>query len=114
MTRVTLRLPDELHQRLRVASQKAGTSLNQLIVTALNETVDGEEEAGREKDSLMEQVRHIRTILGDLVVEIDPSQFPPEVRPRPGLPKREELMKLLPRLNPPLSATLAEEREDRI
>ncbi len=68
MTRVTLRLPDELHQRLRVASQQAGTSLNQLIIVALAEAVAREEGAGQEETSLMEQVRHIRTVLGDLVV----------------------------------------------
>ncbi len=35
MARVTLRLPEDLHRRLRATAERTGSSLNQLIVAAL-------------------------------------------------------------------------------
>jgi len=41
---LTLRVPEELHPRMRVCAAHAGTSLNAWIVAALNESVEIEEE----------------------------------------------------------------------
>ena len=54
----------------------------------------------------------MRRALGDLAVQIDISQFPPELRPYPG--QAEEAFESLPRLDPPLSRTIIEDRENRI
>lgn len=114
MTRVTLRLPENLHQRLRVISQKHRVSLNQLIIATLNEALAQDEGAAQEEKSLVEQVQYIRMALGDLAVELDVSQFPPHLRPGEELPDREEFMQSLPQLSPPMSRTIIEDREDRI
>jgi hypothetical protein len=50
--------------------------------------------------------------LGDLVMELDVGKFPPQFRPWKGLRGREALRKSLPRLTPPLSATIIEERAE--
>jgi len=113
MTRVTLRLPEELHARLRATSQRTGTSLNQLVVTTLRDAVAHEDQANNPESALMEQVHHIRTALGGLAVELDSSQFPPHLRPGEDLPDRASFMRSLPRLNPPLSKTVIADREDR-
>jgi len=39
MARLTLRLPDDLHRRMRAASERTGASLNQLIVAALSDAL---------------------------------------------------------------------------
>jgi hypothetical protein len=113
MTRVTLRLPDDLHQRLRAACFQTGVSLNQFIVATLNEAVARGEVVGEEEKPLLEQVRHIRAALSELVVELDTSQLPPHLRPGNDLPDSAEFMQSLPKLDPPLSATIIADREDR-
>ena len=59
-------------------------------------------------------IREIRAALGDLVVELDTSKFPAQFRPSKGLRGREALRKSLPRLKPPLSVTIIEERAERL
>jgi hypothetical protein len=114
MARVTLRLPDDLHQRLVADSQKLNVSMNELAVAALRDGLARQEAERSAERSLSEQVRRLRSVLGDLVVDIDVNQFPAAVRPNAQMPDRDDLFNSLPRLNPPLSATVIEEREDRI
>lgn len=110
--RVTLRLPDELHHRLEARSRESGASLNQTIVAALHEALSRADRDGG--DDAVEQLRHIRMALGDLVVELDESQLPPELRPSEDLPDTDALRESMPRLDPPLSATIIADREDRV
>lgn len=112
MTRLTLRLPDSLHRRLLALSAEAGTSLNQLIVGALSEAATRPRPQPGQEDSLRERVQRLRAALGDMVVEIDPADFPAWVEFRDKLPSHEELARMLPRLDPPLSQTIIEEREE--
>jgi len=113
MVRVTLRLPDDLHRRLCARSEHRGESLNQVVVDALNDALARGEPAGRDGLPLDEQVRRVRAALGDLVIELDLDRFPPELRPGPDLPGRDALRARLPRLDPPMSRTIIEDREDR-
>ncbi len=113
MPRVTLRLPDDLHRRLRAASERTGASLNQLIVAALSEALAREAAADQAEGSLLEQVQRVRRALGDLVVELDLQHGPPYLRPSEGLPDTDTLRQSMPVLMPPLSATISADREDR-
>ncbi len=88
-------------------------SLNQLIVTALNEAIVRNEEGGQEHNRLVEELRHIRMALGDLAVEIDPGQLPAALRSMAELAAQRDVSPPLPTLAPPLSATVIEGREDR-
>jgi HicB family len=113
MARVTLRLPEDLHRRLRAVSQHRGASLNQLIVAILSEAQAHGRLLDQTQDPLLEQVQHVRRALGDLVVELDWSALPPHLQPGEDLPDAETLRHSLPELVPPLSATIIADREDR-
>jgi plasmid stability protein len=112
MARITLRLPDELHRRLRVAAREAGRSLNEEIVTILTERLDGESER-QDETPLQRERRRIREALGDLVVDFRPEDFAPFFHPLPDDFDRDAFFNSLPRLDPPLSQTIIEDREDR-
>ena len=112
MVRVTLRLPEDLHRRLRAVSQRTGTSLNQLVVAVLGQAVARDDGATEDESYLKEQVNHIRTALGDLAVELDTDQLPSHLRPGEDLPDRAVFARTLPKLSPPLSATIIADREE--
>jgi hypothetical protein len=59
-------------------------------------------------------VRDIRRALGNLAVEIDAGQFPPNLRPSENLPDTDTLRRLMPELDPSLSTTIIDGREDRL
>lgn len=113
MARVTLRLPENLHRRLRSTSERTGSSLNELIVAALSEALSRGEVVGQAEGSLLEQVQHIRWALGDLAVAVDASHLPPHLRPSEDLPDTDTLRRSMPELLPALSATIIADREDR-
>lgn len=56
--------------------------------------------------SIHEQVQHVRLALGDLAVEVDLQHFPPDLRPSEDLPATEIVRQSMPKLTPPLSATI--------
>ena len=113
MTRITLRLPDELHRRLRAVSQEAGTSLNQTIVTILDGATNGERKSS-EKLSLREaERRRLRAALGDHLADLDVDSLLSLVPHAVPVSSHEELQRMMPKLDPPLSRTIIEDREDR-
>jgi hypothetical protein len=65
-------------------------------------------------DPVREQVRYIREALGDLVVELDVASLPPQLRPNEDLPHTDALRETMPQLVPPLSATIVDDRQDRL
>ena len=58
-------------------------------------------------------MREIRAALGDLVIEVDTSRLLRQLRLQGKLPDREAFLTSLPKLSPPLSATVIEEREEQ-
>ena len=113
MARITLRLSDDLHQRIEAASRQSGVSLNQLIVSTLRAACENNRLEYRDADPLVERVKHLRLIMGDLVEEIDPDELPADIS-EVELQPIEEFRRALPVLDPPLSVTIAQEREDRL
>ena len=114
MARVTLRLPDELHKRLCEASRKRGISLNRAIIETLRSAADPSGPVDLDGMTLEAQVQHLRTVAEALSGEIRPEDFPPELLSQKSPAERARALRSLPRLDPPLSQTLIEEREDRI
>src|SRR5439155_26760397 len=108
------RLPEELHRRLRSASERTGSSLNQVIVDALSEALARGEGARQDESPLLEQVQHVRWALSDLAIEVDTRLMPPNLRPSEDLPDTDTLRQSMPALVPPLSATISADREDRL
>ncbi|HVC32062.1 MAG TPA: hypothetical protein VNL16_00970 [Chloroflexota bacterium] len=113
MSRVTLRLPDGLHERLRDVSHRTGASLNQVIVATLRDVLTCDEE-NEPASQLLKQTQLVRTALADPTVDVDTTWFDAAFRPETEVPTREELARTLPRLTPSLSATVIVEREDRV
>jgi len=58
-------------------------------------------------------IEEIRAALGDLVVKVDSSRVLRRLRMQGKLPDREAFFASLPKLSPPLSATVREEREEQ-
>ena len=114
MVLLTLRLPEDLHRRLRLASERTGTSMNSLIVSTLDEAVPMGKGAVRPNDSLREQVQQVRRALGDLAVDVDVNRFPPHLWPAADLPDTDTHRHSMPCLVPPLSATIIAVRDDRV
>ncbi len=113
-TRVTLRLPSELHLRLRERAQTAGVSINQTIVAALDASLAGAEARTADLDSVAGRARHIRAALGDLVVELGDTGMPEHLKLMGEEFDREAFLRSLPVMDPPLPATIIDEREDRV
>lgn len=113
MTRVTLRLPEELHRRLRAASTRTGSSLNELIVAALNTALSRDHTASRTEHSLQDQIRYVRMALGELALDPDMNHLPAHLRRDEDLPGPDVLRHSLPELVPSLSDTIIADREDR-
>ena len=61
-----------------------------------------------------EEMALIRAALGDEIEEIDILNFPPELRPGPEPVDHAALRASMPVLDPPLSRTIIDERDDRI
>ncbi len=114
MTRVTLRLPDELYQRLQALSQRSGASLNGAIVSTLNDALPPRDSTTERQTPLQEEISRLRVVLADLIEDVDVTRFPESVRPSGSPVDREAFLASMPRLNPPISQTIIEEREDRI
>src|SRR5690349_3605575 len=113
--RITLRLPDDLHHRLAARERAAGASLNQTIVSALHDSLSRRErDADPDASEREAQVQQVRLALGDLVVELDETELPEHLRAGGSRPDIEALRGSLPRLDPPLSATVIADREDRV
>ncbi len=66
-----------------------------------------------EQDPLMEQIKLIRIALGDLVSDIDLSKFPKRLQPGPHYMHDKTAKARRPKLNPPLSETIIEERREQ-
>ena len=112
MVRLTLRLPDDLHERLLAANRESGESLNHAIVAILNAALGCEDDHSEETPLERERSR-VREASGDLVVEIDPAEFAPYLNHGGELPDRQALFDSMARLDPPLSRSVIEDREDR-
>ena len=110
MARVTLRLPDALHARLVAESRATYRSLNELIVESLQARLPEEPMSADEKRERM------RKALGDLLVDVDDIMplWPGEEEDDSPLLTHEELAARLPKLDPPISQTIIEDREDRV
>lgn len=112
MARLTLRLPDDLYQRLCAAAKRKGVSLNQAILESLDQELPPAPAPVPEHETPPERERpRIREWIAESHRTDDFSALPPHLRPREGLPSTDELRESLPVFDPPLSRAIIEERE---
>lgn len=112
MGRVTLRLPDELHRRLRVKSREKGSSLNETILESIRDGLQQGKEKQRHETPLEKERRLVREALADISSPWDTSNLFPWIPPRPDDFDWEEFRRSLPVLDPPLSQTIVDERDE--
>jgi hypothetical protein len=109
--RVTLRPPDNVYRRLAHASQDSKRSLNELIVQALEQS----DLTPRRPEGMTPQ-QHLNWALRDLGGPLSEAEIAALAWDDDDLPdiSDEELDALLFGINPPVSQTILEDREDRL
>ena len=70
------------------------------------------EKAEPEVDPLEAERKRVRAAMGDALADLNVDHYPENLRPRPGLPDRDTVRGLMPVLDPPLSRTISEERDE--
>src|SRR5437016_7050648 len=96
MTRITLRLPDQLHHGLQQRARRSGTSLNEAIVGAIRQALNGREVASSGPDVAYER-QAIELALQGLLAELQP--IPPSMDH-----DQKTVRENIPSLTPPLSS----------
>ena len=116
MVRVTLRLPDDVYERLKRASHESGRSLNQVMVDALrdSELTCGPPPHASDFEKLRWAARDHAPPWTDDDDALMAQVFPDDDPDAPVL-THEELWALMPKLPPEkwASTMIIEDREDR-
>jgi hypothetical protein len=109
--RVTLRLPDNVYQRLARASQESKHSLNELIVQALERS-----DLTPPRPEGMTPQQHLNWALREIGGPLTEAEVAALVWDDEDLPdiSDDELDALLSGIEPPVSQTIIDDREDRI
>jgi len=107
MAKLTVRIPDELHERLVVRGRAAGKSLNQLIVDSVRRSLDAPAAPKLNERERLEEA------LGDLLATPAEKTFVEPDDEETPLLSHEELQRIMPRLTPSLSESIIADREDR-
>lgn len=113
MQRLTLRLPDRLHRRLRERARGTGASLNQLIIEELDRSIPSSDQPAPTPGSVEEERRLVRIALKDGLV--DAAGFGWTTSGDDSLEVLDDaaFRASMPKLDPPLSRTIIEDRENR-
>jgi hypothetical protein len=110
MTRITLRLPDEVHRRLVASARGSALSLNQTIVAILSDALGCGKSSRAQGTPLDTERRRVREALGDVAVEFDTEDFARFVKRPLSEIDREALFRSMAGVN--LSAGIIEERDE--
>jgi hypothetical protein len=84
-----------------------------MIVAAITQALEQGSDVSEGDGGLMEQVSHLRTALREITTEISARRLPAQVRPEPRGAVRKRRVRA-PKLVPPLSSTILEERRERV
>ena len=112
MARITLRLPDAVHEQLVRRARGSGTSLNQAIVDILRDVLGCGKGAPPDETLKERERRLLREALGDRVVDVKPEDYAPLFHRWYTPEERDAILKSMPVLDPPLSAAIIQEREE--
>lgn len=112
MARLTLRLPDELYQRLCAAAKRKGISLNQAILESLDQELPPapvpENETPEERERRL--VREAFAEAG-ILSKMDESKWPPHLHPDNAPKDREAFLASLPKAEKSAAQMISEERD---
>lgn len=109
MARITLDIPDELYERLKAAAERNESPLDDAIISTLDTGI------GRDEDELRlsareVELRRLREALSDILA--DTSSWRGAFKTGLSRAERERILREMPPLDPPLSQTVIEEREE--
>ena len=112
MKRLTLRIPDDLHRRLHASSRASHSSLNDTILTMIRRGLTASEEGPADETPRERERRRVHEALASFSSRSDTNSLFPWVPPLPPDFDWEAFRRSLPVLDPPLSQTIIQEREE--
>jgi hypothetical protein len=115
MVTLTITIPDHLYERLKAVTDESAMSLDDAIISAISGTYSCDEPRERSRAEIEDERRMVREALKDISTEFDWDEFHKgsDITPMTDA-ERKAILRTLPVLDPPLSQTIIEDREDRI
>lgn len=112
MARLTLRLPDDLYERLCAVSRKQGFSLNQVITEALDQQLPPLPAPVPEHETPQERERRLlRAWIAESHPNDDFSRLRPALRPENAPKDRDAFLASLPASEQSAAQLISEERD---
>lgn len=99
-----LTIPDAVYERLKADAHRHGRSVDEHVRMILEYTIPPREE----------EIRRLRKALSDSLESTDTDALPAEIRPLESPIDHAALRASMPKLDPPLSATVIDDRGDRV
>ena len=99
-----LTIPDDVYERLKAEARRHGRSVDEHARVILE----------REILPRKEEMRRLRKAMGDSLESTDTDALPAEIRLRESPIDHAALRASMPILDPPLSATIIDDRSDRV
>jgi hypothetical protein len=111
---ITIELPDEMYERLLAVSRDSGSSLDATIAELVGRSLNNNGRAFGNLDvaARRRELQRIRAALGPLVEH--PAPIQEGTSSLWDAESAAEFRRSMPVLDPPLSQTIIEEREDRV
>lgn len=115
MVTLTITIPDDIYERLKAVTEESATTVDDTISTLLNDALPSAAMPVRSQAEIEDERRRVREALKDISTEFDWDEFHKgsDITPMTDA-ERKAILRTLPVLDPPLSQTIIEDREDRI
>jgi hypothetical protein len=110
----TLTIPDNLYEQLRAAATRQHRPVEDLLREAIETVARPDDSLENEPTTRDEAIRRVRDVLGDDLESGNTEVLPPHLRPHELPVDHAALRASMPVLDPPLSVTVADERDDRV
>ncbi len=112
---ITLTVPDDLYEQMKHLTDGSEEAIKRLMVRILEQEYGSKHENQTASTARDERTRQLRRAMGDRASAVDPEEYLRRVGIEPMTDEEmREVLATIPVLDPPLSQTVIEEREDRL
>ncbi len=114
---VTIRLtvPHHLYERMKQSTDGSEDAVKRLMVRILEQEYGSKNENQTASSARDERIRQLRQATGDRASAVDPEEYLRRLGIKPMTDEEmREVLATIPVLDPPLSQTVIEERQDRL